>query len=535
MTVKRAPFTAAVAVLATTFAVVCGAVPGVVLAAGGAPNLKAGWTAHQAVSGAPLLSVAASGPLDAWAVGPEPSIVATSDGGATWVAQDPATTRQLYGIAFADATHGWVVGDDETVVATSDGGLHWTPQTTPALDTPLIAAAARDGRCWAVGVGGAIVAMTDDGQTWVSQAAPSANDLYSVAFADADHGWAVGDGGEIIATTDGGAHWSAQHSPTSHYLNGVACDGLKRVWAVGAHGVVIATTDGGAHWVVRHTASLRGDLYTVAFADARRGWAVGDGGLVLATTDGGLSWRTQPCPVSQALASVAFPDALHGFVAGTEGAVLTTARAGWTDTRPPTATASGAGWHRGAVRVALSASDGSGGAGVAARQYSLDQGATWTTAASFVVPAAQDHAADGVHEFRYRAIDNAGNVGAARAGWVGIDTCRARAVTKWPAAAVRFARVALRYYVADRRPGSATATVTIRIRDARHTLVRKVVLHGVRVDVTRDYVFTCRLHTGTYRFAVSAVDAAGNPPGNYASNVLTVRDRPPARAARLLH
>ncbi len=186
------------------------------------------------------------------------------------------------------------------------------------------------------------------------------------------------------------------------------------------------------------------------------------------------------------------------------------------------------------MRVVISAHDGAGGSGVAARQYSLDHGATWTTAASFVVAAPSDHSGDGVHDFLYRAIDNAGNVGAARAGWVGIDTYRAKAVAKWPAAAVRFARVALRYYIADRRPGSATATVTIRIRDARHVLVKKVVLRGVGVNATHDYVFTCLLHTGAYRFAVSAVDAAGNPPANQASNVLTVRDRPPSWAAQLL-
>ncbi|HUK76920.1 MAG TPA: YCF48-related protein [Thermoleophilia bacterium] len=530
---KRAPFTAAVLVVVATLAMLAVAAPCVV-AAGHEPAPRAGWTARQAISGAPLLAMAASDPRHAWAVGPEPSIVATSDGGATWSAQVPGTTEHLYGVAFADATHGWAVGGDEAVVATSDGGLDWAPQTTPALDTPLIAAAARGDDCWAVGIGGAIIATTDAGTTWDSQVAPSTNDLYGVAFADADHGWAVGDGGEIIATTDGGAHWSAQRSPTSHYLNGVACEGKNRAWAVGAHGVVVATADGGAHWVVRHAASLHGDLYTVAFADARHGWSVGDCGLVLATTDGGLTWRAQPCPVSQTLTSVAFPDALHGFIAGTEGAVLTTARGGWSDTRPPVASASGAGWHATAARVILSARDGAGGSGVAARQYSLDHGATWKTATSFVVAAPRDHSSDGVHTFLYRAIDNAGNVGAARHGRVGIDTRGAKAVAKWRGSAVRFARVALRYYVADRRPGSATATVTIRIRDTHHVLVKKAVLRGVRVDAAHAYVFTCLLRVGTYRFAVSAVDAAGNRPGNEAGNVLTVRNRPLPRAARLL-
>jgi len=533
MSVKRVLSTVAVIIAVAMLPSLGGAASRAVAAAGSAPAAGYGWTTRQAVSGAPLLSMAASDPLHAWAVGPEPSIVATSDGGASWLAQDPGTTRSLYGVAFADADDGWAVGDDETVVATTDGGADWAPQTTPALDTPLIGVAARGRDCWAVGVGGAILATIDGGATWAPQTAPSTTDLFSVVFADADHGWAVGDHGTIIATTDGGAHWSAQHSPTSHYLNGVACDGARRAWAVGEHGVVVATTDGGAHWTVRHTASLHGDLYTAAFADARHGWAVGDDGLVLATADGGLTWRAQHSPTSQALAAVAFPDALHGFVAGTEGAVLTTAHGGWSDRRPPTVSASGAGWHSGAVRVVLSAADGPGGSGIGARQYSLDRGATWKTATSFVVAAPRDHGNDGVHYFLYRAVDNAGNLSAARLGRVGIDTRGATTVAKWPAAAVRFARVALRFYVADRRPGSATATVTIRIRDARDVLVKKVVLHGVKVNLTRDCVFTCLLPTGTYRFAVSAVDAAGNPPANEARNVLTVRARPVSPAGRL--
>ena len=490
MIVKRPLLNTAVMVAVTTCAALAGAVLLTAVASGGTLLPAVGWTACQ-TSGAPLLSVAATDAHHAWAVGPEPSIVATSDGGATWMAQDPGTTHQLYGVAFADASDGWAVGAGETVVATTDGGADWAPQTTPALDTPLIAAAARGAACWAVGIGGAIIATTDGGTTWVAQTAPSAADLYGVAFADADHGWAVGDRGEIIATTDGGAHWRAQHSPTGDYLNGVACDGTKRAWAVGQSGVVVATTDGGAHWVVRRPATQPGDLYTVAFAGSRHGWSVGDGGLVLATSDGGVIWRTQHSPTSQGLASVAFPDAHYGFIAGTEGALLTTARGGWTDTRAPAVSASGAGWHSCAVRVVLSARDEAGGSGVASRQYSLDGGATWTTATSFVVAAPRDHGNDGVHRFRYRATDNAGNTSSARIGSVCIDTRRPKCVAKWQGSAVRFARVALRFYVADHRPGSATATVTFRIRNVRGVLVKKTVLHAVKVDVTHDYVFTC--------------------------------------------
>ena len=64
---------------------------------------------------------------------------------------------------------------------------------------------------------------------------------------------------------------------------------------------------------------------------------------------------------------------------------------------------------------------------------------------------------------------------AARSGRVAIDTRRPTPVAKWSAAALRGARTTLRYYVSDRRPGSPTATVTIRIYDTRSTLVKKAV------------------------------------------------------------
>ncbi len=388
---KRAPF---MLIIAFALTGACAAV-----AADAAFASSAGWTAHRAAS-APLLSVAAADAAHAWAVGPGPTIVTTSDGGASWTAQSPATAGDLYGVAFSDATDGWAVGPDGTVVATTDGGADWAPQTSPTTKT-LIGVACRGQDCWAVGgdaAGGVIIATTDGGTTWLPQRT-TVRDLFSVSFTDANHGWAVGDHGKILATTDGGATWTAQKSPSTGYLNGVSAVGALHAWAVGEKGLILATSDGGTHWVVRRAAAKKAtDLYTVAFADKRHGWAVGVGGVILATTNGGATWRVQHCPKKQDLASVAFADTLHGFVAGTVGTMFTTSHAGWSDTRPPVAVAAGtAGWHRRAVRVVLSATDEPSGSGVASLQYSLDLGKTWTKGASFTVAAPADHGNDGVH------------------------------------------------------------------------------------------------------------------------------------------
>jgi photosystem II stability/assembly factor-like uncharacterized protein len=501
----------------TVFVAACAAAAALAGAAAAAP---AGWTAR-AVTPGPLLSVAATDPLHAWAVGPGPEIVATTDGGARWTEQQAPVTSDLYAVTFADAADGWAVGTDGTILATTDGGADWTAQTAPT-SVALIGAAATGSGCWAVGEHGTVLATTDGGADWTAQTAPTSADLYAVTFADAQHGWAVGDAGTILATTDGGVDWTAQRVPTTAYLNGVACHGALRAWAVGESGIVLATTDGGLHWVVRRPAK-GGDLYTADFIDARHGWAVGARGLVIATTDGGLTWRAQPDPARQDLTSVAFVDALHGFASSLAGQMLATRCGGWTDAHAPTTWTVGAErWHGGAARVSIHASD-AGGSGIAAIEYSADRGASWKRASAFTVAAPGDHSRDGLHWFLFRAIDNAGNVSAARRGWVGIDTRRPTPLAQWAGSAVRGARTALRFFVRDPRPGSATATVTIKIVDAHGALAQKVVLRGVAVQRRQQWVFTCWLPRGRYRFTVAATDAAGNRQTAVAGNHLVVR------------
>jgi photosystem II stability/assembly factor-like uncharacterized protein len=497
--------------------------------ASAARGANAGWTTHRASSGAPLLCVATTDLSHAWAVGPGPTIVTSTDGGATWAPETAPTTNDLYGVTFADAADGWAVGPAGTVIATTDGGAHWAAQSVPTTQA-LVGVASRGQLAWAVGTGGTIVATTDGGATWLAQSSPSSRDLFSVAFADASNGWAVGDHGTILATTDGGAVWTAQTSPTTGYLNGVACRGATRAWAVGERGVALATSDGGARWLVRRPAGAHApDLYTVDFASRSHGWAVGLGGLILASIDYGKTWRAQRSPSDRFFTSVAFADVHHGFIAEITGAVLTSSTAGWSDTLAPTVTAAGvAGWHRRTVHVVLQAGDGQG-SGVAALQYSLDHGQSWTTGAAFAVAAPADHSNDGSHAFLARATDNAGNV-ATRIFHARIDTRRPVAKALWVAEAVSGQPAALSCAVSDPRPGSPTATVTITVRTASGRAVKTLRFAGQPVGKRLICRFHCTLAVGQYRFFVSATDAAGNRVAGPASNRLEVLPRPAGAA-----
>jgi hypothetical protein len=196
-----------------------------------------------------------------------------------------------------------------------------------------------------------------------------------------------------------------------------------------------------------------------------------------------------------------------------------------TDVTAPTTTVSGAGsgWHNKAVKLRFRATDNPGGQGVDYTEYSLDGGATWTHGAAVTISAPADHSKDGANKVLYRSADKVGNRERKHTCSVLIDTRRPTPVAKWAAAAVRGARTAVRFYVSDPRPGSPTATVTIRISNARGVLVKKIVLADERVDRTLSYGFTCWLPKGSYRFSVAATDAAGNPARTVAANTLVVR------------
>ena len=196
-----------------------------------------------------------------------------------------------------------------------------------------------------------------------------------------------------------------------------------------------------------------------------------------------------------------------------------------TDCTPPRTTVVGAvgRWRSAPAKLRFVARDNSGGQGVASTTYSTDGGATWTVGTALTVAAAANHSGDGIHRILYRSTDKVGNLERKRACLVLIDTRRPTPVANWAGLARRGARCALRYLVRDARPGSPTATVTLRIVDRHRKLVYKTVLTGVAVDRLQRYEFTCWLPKGRYRFTVAATDQAGNRQTAAAGNRLVVR------------
>jgi photosystem II stability/assembly factor-like uncharacterized protein len=153
--------------------------------------------------------------------------------------------------------------------------------------------------------------------------------------------WVVGAPDVVIGSADGGATWHLRHRrPDGDIMTGdlwaVAFGDARHGWAV-RRGIgspvatVLTTADAGNTWRWQYSGPKDGRLLAVAAVGARHAWAVGDQrlpgygeqgkGLVVATSDGGATWTRQRLPAGLVPFRVAFTDAHHGWLVA-EGASL---------------------------------------------------------------------------------------------------------------------------------------------------------------------------------------------------------------------
>ena len=97
-------------------------------------------------------------------------------------------------------------------------------------------------------------------------------------------------------------------------------------------------------------------------------------------------------------------------------------------------------------------------------------------------------------------------------------------VTRAEKAVARRGKLAsLPFTVADARPGSASATVTVVVKDKAGATVLRLTCGTRRVDAPQKATFWCQLAKGAYRYYVYATDAAGNRQRRVGSAGLEVR------------
>jgi photosystem II stability/assembly factor-like uncharacterized protein len=308
--------------------------------------------------------------------------------GGSW-AVSPGTGNALYGISFADAMNGWAVGANATFVHTSNGGATWTAVADNPI--PLL-----------------------PGVPLVS------NGLRSVTFANASDGIAVGKYQGVWRTSDGGSSWTVEPIVDTG-LGNYELRGVDFVPGTADHPVVVSRA---APLLTQGTQKSR---------SYRGAWDHAD--------------VTPPVTVSDAQAAYVGPATIHltatdvSGVAHTyyklddgskiEGTTVVVSAAGshtlefWSvdaspaqneetphravtfsvtipDITAPTTVSDAASSYVGPATIRLTATDNSGGTGVAHTYYVLD-GALQTEGVSVSAETA------GPHTLEFWSVDVAGN------------------------------------------------------------------------------------------------------------------------------
>lgn len=174
-----------------------------------------------------------------------------------------------------------------------------------------------------------------------------------------------------------------------------------------------------------------------------------------------------------------------------------------------------AGWNRGPVTVALTATDG--GSGVAETYVSLGGAGGY---APYVDAAKPVVAANGTTEIWYYSTDRAGNAETPAKVTVRIDTTPPRTVALAGTTVRRGNVVTLRMRVND--TVSPQARVTVRIY--RGSSLRKTLALGLRGTGSEiAYRYRCTLPKGEYVWKVYATDLAGNTQSQVGHRTLTVK------------
>ena len=528
-----------------------------------------------------LLDVSMADGTYGCAVGAHGTVVTTADGGRTWNAQDSGTTAQLEGVCMVSPSEGWAVGWNGRIFHTVDSGISWTLQPTGSSVIFADVDFVDDHYGWAVAEKGNIFATTTGGADpdghgpllgWTAQSSGVGLDLNAVDFVDRDHGWAVGAASTIIHTEDGGQTWVKQDpfvwAPFTDFT-GVAFTDEDNGWVVSNTGRVLVTHDGGDTWVLQ-TAGAQPwfeDVDAVVTSEGDpRVWAAGRRLAIVAlrekpeetppetTDDAPAGWSHLPVTVTFAATdaesgvarttwragtglwrlgtshTVATPndhssDGVHIFDyfsedhAGNREATKTCRVR--IDTVPPVTTDDApTGWSRRPVRVTFQAADAL--SGVAAVKSRV-RGKPWQDGASHLVEAPAGGKNDGVHTIDYFAEDNAGNREATNTCTVRIDT--RRPVCKAPSSASvrRNSNVTLKYRVDDAKPNAGTAKVTITVKTLGGKKVKTFKLGSKKVNTSLSHRFRCTLAKKSYKFYVTAVDAAGNPQTKIGVNKLVVK------------
>jgi photosystem II stability/assembly factor-like uncharacterized protein len=243
-----------------------------------------------------------------------PTMLKTTDGGATWVNLAPPIIANIDDIEFTSATKGWITTNDNNspLWTTADGGTTWNPVSSVATGcngiNSLYFKNINEG--YVLGCLG-IYYTIDGGVTWNTH--PDLNNIFVTAinFSSASVGYIADQSGYIYKTTNGGTNWSFLSKAASQRIQSFYFTSDTQGYALGTN-FVLATSDGGVTWSIVNDQLVGKKIFNiggVSYIDAQ-----------YRSIDNWTTFQDLTGPVSGFVTS--YPSANYGYAAGIGGAIF---------------------------------------------------------------------------------------------------------------------------------------------------------------------------------------------------------------------
>lgn len=316
------------------------------------PNAATFWLETYHGTAETLTGVACGSRRDCYAVGPNGTLLATTDG-ATWQRLPDLLNRvdaDWSGIACLSATR-CVIAGSAGLATTTNGGSIWRPvvvglpaglsPSTPFRSVDCL----RPSTCYALAGSGAVLRSTDAGVTWKSLHSPRTSLPLNDIACTSPNACVVAAGnpgdednypsGRLFITRDGGKTWKHRALDHNAYFS-VVCDDRGTCTAAGVssdNAPEVERIDTAGKVPGRVLSSWKGSgfspgtaLHAVGCLTASACYAAGDGGL-LVRTDNGKRWSSATLSTGDLTALTCRPGG-PCYVAGADSVILSTRPSG---------------------------------------------------------------------------------------------------------------------------------------------------------------------------------------------------------------
>jgi hypothetical protein len=248
--------------------------------------------------------------------GPNGTILATYNGGATWTNIGPNVPVTFHNVQVVDGAI-YAFGSNGHICVSYDGGQTWQLFPTGTSQTFYGGHFTGIGSGWAVGSGGTIYQLTNN--AWVPHGSGSFANFQGV-WSSGGGAWAVGSGGSICRYWNGGWYCGSYGGAGVTFYGVSFWPGGLHGLAVGSGGTIYRTGDGGISWfpVASGTGANLTSVTTVSYGGVDYAWIGGSGGTLLFSANGGGSWSSLGTGTSATITSVTFRDG-YGIYTGADG------------------------------------------------------------------------------------------------------------------------------------------------------------------------------------------------------------------------